>query len=68
MQNISDLSDHSEIKFSINAQIREKEEIRLDRDPIDNWKDEFNLIRNNNTDKISNQLVYEKKLSESYGP
>ena len=64
MHDISDLSDHCAIAFSINAQIREKEEIKLDSS--DKGKDEFKLIRSDNTDEILNQLVSKKELSESY--
>ena len=64
VHDISDLSDHCAIKFSINAQIREKGEIRFD--PSDKGRDEFKLIRSNNTGEISSQLGYEKKLSESF--
>ena len=41
VHDISGLSDHCSIEFSVNAQIREKEEIRLD--PSDKGKDEFKL-------------------------
>ena len=62
MHDILDLSDHCTVEFSINAQIREKEEIRLD--PNDIGKDEFKLMRSNCTKDILYQLVSEKKLSE----
>ena len=55
----SDLSDHCSIEFSINAQIREKEEIRSG--PSDMRKYQFKLIRSSDTDEILNQLVSQKK-------
>ena len=58
VHDISNLSDHRAIEFSIIAPTRQKEEIRLDHS--DKEKDKFKLIQSNNTDEISNQLVSEK--------